>query len=1479
LIFSLVSIIKIFTFKCGVFALNGVKIVGLDFCCMSVDEKDFAYKRKSYIEPFGLLTETSPLHTRFDLWERFIKFMGEPNEQVFGLLGNSGGGKSLFSSFVLSKLIDHAQEKTVVSPNKSPTPPIMNQINPLDNWVPVYVQLRKYQDDPDHCIVQCLVSEYQLSPSQIDSLLITKSTNVTSLSNTDYCWKSKLKLLFILDGFDEINGPTSGDVMDARSKVCQQIHQFSNTCKLVVTSRTEYFSSNQLRPEQVWSLNPLTTVPKSSKATPSSLNIVYLSPFSSKDIQRVCDQFDGSSQTTDQPPNSFARISQVPGLQDLLGNPFTLNVVLQCLSKLLENRTKERRKFKVKRYEIYQAFIEDWFEKETKGLEVDELQWNVFIENVAVQMFKNQKLSFTFEQEASKRLLAGESEMLLLETSPLKKTGNEYLFIHKSIFEFLVCKSLINELNNQICSWGLWNHKLLPRDERSVLLFMSDFVRLERELKGLSSWFSRDQIKKFTDLSQQLGQTLKSLQSGKAVDIQERLMDLVLRSKHQNVAIEKSAEHEELDFEASGPNAISVLNISGFSFSGMCLSRVCIPGADLEGGVLHESDLSGSVLCGKVCGRTAITSLKGAHMDRAKLDESVFGTSLWNPNSQQEQQHHQTEARECEFGQLPSFLGHKNAVSGLTFSLDGSKLISCSHDKTIKVWDFKSGHCERTLVGHSNGINSLALRSDGLQLASGSYDQTIRIWNTKTWECELELKGHKHVVMSVSFSPNGSKIGSGSWDKTVRVWNTRTGLCEKVLEGHIKGVYSVSFSFDGSKIVSGSNDSTIKIWSTHTYLCESTLQGHTSLVRCVSFSKDGSKVFSSSDDSTIRMWDVKAVQCQMIFEGHSGPVHQFSLSEDEANLVSCSEDTTVRVWDTNSGHCVNCHQGHSMRVHSVIWTPSNHVLGQDPAFDGSPQIVSGSLDRSIRLWKGETSQTMGWFEQSDHDHHHGSINQLSFFSDGSKIVSCSDDKTVKVWDVRSFQCEMILNHPDKVTSVSMSNIADSGSKLVSGCLDGKVRMWVVKSGRCETAPSLILEKPPGPGGGSSSCSVSSVDISGDGAIIVSGSDDKTVSVWDTKTGKCLKAHEGKHQDKVTCVSISRDGTWIISGSSDMTIQMWRTQPHEWVREVSVAFEVNKISFSRDGSMFVDSNNERCSIWDTQSGQLVRTFTGVHTAWRMSASFSWDGSKVVTGSADKSICVWDVKTGYCETHFLAHREGVTSVLFSPNDPTMVVSGSMDHTLRFWDVSHSCWTQSSNLSVELQPTQSIERKEVRLVARTQPFTLSLKGLSLNGAKNVGMDNLKLFIQSGGEVMKNNKELNEMLQKDRRLVDMFDQDTRTLLMNSVEQKNLGMCKWLIENNADLNLKDESEETALYKASFIGNNDICSLLIKNKAGLDFVDVDNRSCLWAASSFGFSEIVKMLIENDADPNLKNFQGSTSLFVACERGQKGFELHVLFYVF
>ncbi|KZP32870.1 WD40 repeat-like protein, partial [Athelia psychrophila] len=586
--------------------------------------------------------------------------------------------------------------------------------------------------------------------------------------------------------------------------------------------------------------------------------------------------------------------------------------------------------------------------------------------------------------------------------------------------------------------------------------------------------------------------------------------------------------------------------------------------------------------------------------------------------------------------------GHNGPVNSVAFSLDGERVVSGSDDKTICIWDARTGKLVAgPLSEHSDRVSSVAFSPDGERIASGSIDKTIRIWDARTGELVAgPFNGHTDGVNSVVFSPDGENVASGSDD--IRIWDARTGeLVAGPFGGHIGWVLSLAFAPDGERVASSSSDSSICVWHARTgELTAGSFKGHSGSVNSVAFSPDGERIVSDSDDRTIRIWDARTARLVVgTFEGHIQPVNSVSFSTDGECIVSGSRDRTIIIWDARTGKLIaGPFKGHLSYVHSAAFSPD------------SKRIVSGSEDSTIRLWDAR----MGELVTEPLKKHSGLVTSVAFLPDGQRIVSASED-TIRSWDARTGE---LVAGPFKKYSGQVTSVAFSADRerVIYGSHDGTIRIWYART------DELIAELFNG-----HTQYVSSVTFSPDGNHVASGSWDSTIRIWHAHTGKLVAGPLNGHTAGVNSVAFSPDGNHVASGSRDGTIRIWDATTGKLI---AGPFEghsepVTSVVFSPGGEHIVSgSDDSTIRIWDARTGKLVARPMEGHWAV-MSVSFSPDGKHFV-GVRNYTIRIWDAQTGELVANPVKKHSGpVTSVAFSP-DGECIVSSSDSGDIRIFHI---------------------------------------------------------------------------------------------------------------------------------------------------------------------------------------------------------------------
>jgi len=160
--------------------------------------------------------------------------------------------------------------------------------------------------------------------------------------------------------------------------------------------------------------------------------------------------------------------------------------------------------------------------------------------------------------------------------------------------------------------------------------------------------------------------------------------------------------------------------------------------------------------------------------------------------------------------------GHADYVGGCAVAPDGTRIVSASADKTLRIWDVATGDTRRTLQGHTEAVYGCAVAPDGTWIVSASRDKTLRIWDVATGDTRRTLEGHTDWVQGCAVAPDGTCVLSASNDKTLRIWDVATGDTRRTLEGHTEWVQGCGVAPDGTWIVSASNDKTLRIWDAAT---------------------------------------------------------------------------------------------------------------------------------------------------------------------------------------------------------------------------------------------------------------------------------------------------------------------------------------------------------------------------------------------------------------------------------------------------------------------------------------------------------------------------------------------------------------------------------------------------------------------------------------------------------------------------------------
>merc|ERR1711964_464636 len=160
-----------------------------------------------------------------------------------------------------------------------------------------------------------------------------------------------------------------------------------------------------------------------------------------------------------------------------------------------------------------------------------------------------------------------------------------------------------------------------------------------------------------------------------------------------------------------------------------------------------------------------------------------------------------------------TFRGHVDSVNHVTFQPYSSSVLTASGDKTVSLWDLRTGLCVQTFYGHQNACNCAIFNTKGDSIVSCDADGIVKLWDVRVVSEFLQIDTGQHPANAASMDRSGKVLAIASGDASVKLFDTEQKIFIMNMEGHEDSVQDVAFEPTGSKyLLSASSDCTFRIW-------------------------------------------------------------------------------------------------------------------------------------------------------------------------------------------------------------------------------------------------------------------------------------------------------------------------------------------------------------------------------------------------------------------------------------------------------------------------------------------------------------------------------------------------------------------------------------------------------------------------------------------------------------------------------------------
>ncbi|MDB5301311.1 MAG: Planctomycete cytochrome, partial [Phycisphaerales bacterium] len=629
-------------------------------------------------------------------------------------------------------------------------------------------------------------------------------------------------------------------------------------------------------------------------------------------------------------------------------------------------------------------------------------------------------------------------------------------------------------------------------------------------------------------------------------------------------------------------------------------------------------------------------------------------------------------------------------------SPDGKLIAVGDTDGKIRLFDASAGMAAGELAGHEGPVTGLNFSGDGSRLASCSGDKTVRVWDVSERKpfCKIEAPCE---LRAVTWAAGAKQIAAGGTDGIIRLWKLPDAAdgemaAPKELKGHEGAVNALAaFPAADTQLVSGGEDGTVRVWAIDSK--QSVRQAkHGAAVTSIAIRKDGKRFASAGLDNSVKLWNAEDAKQLAEMKGEPALLES-SLKSERALALATAEIAYCKTRITEAEKDAKTQTDRKQKAKDALAAVIKEIEAKQKALD-TAKAAKETIETEITAAKKSAEQNIVQAEENlkslkdsvdadragetDKAHNEKEIAKATEAVKKAKdaLAAMKPDEKRKPADTELAKATEELKKATGAKSGADQEVTSAGQAA-----DGAARSVARVTGALKAAETDRTQReadvaPAKKAFADCQKPFRSVAFSPDGLLLAAAGDDGIIHTFSSDKGLPGDVL-GDHKSPLRTVAFISPTSLASISQTEAAGAGWDlSAPWKLERTLGgpdgtspMADRVTSLDFSPDGAMLasgggVPSRGGEVRIWDLATGKPQRSFDDVNIDTVTCLRYSPSGKRLACASADRFVRVIDLASGKVDLSLEGHQHHVLGVAWRRDGHTIASAGA-DNTLRFWN----------------------------------------------------------------------------------------------------------------------------------------------------------------------------------------------------------------------